>query len=182
MPIQSGEVLFKFSTKVGTTGNTNTGSGLGSLGKWISTTQLQSGVLHDLFDVITGDENAASTVDYRCVFIHNNTVTSGLAMISPKVWMYSEISGYANTAIAADNIQPSSINSTTAQAAEIANETTAPVAVGTWNSGTVKASGITLEDIPSGYCKAFWIRRTATNSSAITSDAVSYRIEFDTAA
>lgn len=182
MPITSGEVLFKFSTLVGTTGNTNAGSGVGSLGKWISTTALQSGVLHDLYDVITGDENAGQYIDYRCVFIHNNTVTSGLAMISPKLWMYSEISGFANTAIAADNIQPSSINSTTAQATQIANELVPPTGIGSWNSGTVKASGLSLDDIPSGYCKAFWIRRTATNSAAITSDGVSYRVEFDTSA
>ncbi len=183
MPITANEVLWKFSTKVGSSGNVNTGSGAGSLGKYISTTQLQSGVLHDLFDVILGSENAASgVVDYRCIFIHNNTATSGLEMITPKVWMFSEVSGYAYTHIALDNIQPSSINSASAQADQIATEQTAPTNIGAWNSGTVEASGLSLPTIPSGYCQALWIKRMSTNSAAVNLDGVSYIISFDTSA
>lgn len=186
MPITSSEVQFHFSTKQGVSGNSGTGSGAGSLGKYITTNQLTSGLLHDLFDVVTGDENASSgIIDYRCIFIANRTVTSGLVMISPVVWLQTEVSGYAYTQIARDITLPSSINSATAQADQITNEQTAPTLIGSWNSGTTKTgatSGLSLPDIPSGYCQAIWIRRGTSNSSAVNNDGSSYVISFDSQA
>lgn len=182
MPINSNEILWKFSTTLGSAGNSLTGSGLGSLGKYISTSQLTNSGVHDLFSVITGDENAGSVVDYRLIFIHNNTVTSGLAAISPKVYLLVDVSGGANVAFAADSILPSSVTSATAQASQIANSTTAPTQISAWNSGTVKASGLSLPDIPSGYVQGIWIRRSATNSAAMNNDGMTLNLAFDSAA
>jgi|JI10StandDraft_1071094.scaffolds.fasta_scaffold90024_4 hypothetical protein len=181
MPIASGDILFKFSTTAGSSGNSVAGSGAGSLGKYISTTQITDNTLHNLFDVITGDENAASTVDYRCIFIHNNN-PSGLTMQSTVAWLQSEVAGGASIAIAADNSGASGINTVQLQCSQIANETTAPTAIGSWNSGVVKASGISLGDIGPGSGKAMWLRRTAANTAAVNNDGVTLRVECDSAA
>lgn len=181
MPIASGDILFKFSTTAGSSGNSVAGSGAGSLGKYISTTQITDNTLHNLFDVITGDENAASTVDYRCIFIHNNN-PSGLTMQSTVAWLQSQVAGGANAAIAVDNSGASGINVTNHQASWVASETTAPTAIGSWNSGTVKASGVSLGDIAPGSGRALWVRRSATNSAAVNNDGVTIRVECDSAA
>ncbi len=181
MPIASGDILFKYSTTLGSSGNGLAGSGAGSLGKYISVTQITPSSLHNLFDVITGDENAASTVDYRCIFIHNSN-PSGLTMQSSVAWLQSEVAGGASIAIAVDNSGASGISVTNHQASFIANETTAPTNIGSWNSGVVKASGVSIGDIGPGSGRALWLRRTAANTAAVNNDGVTLRVECDSAA
>jgi hypothetical protein len=182
MPISSSDILFKLSTKSGSAGNsTAQGNVNNSLGKYISTTQITDATLNNLFDNISGDENAASTVDYRCIFIHNAHAT--LTLLSPVVWLSAEVAGGASIAIAIDDIAASAIGSASAQADEIANETTAPGAgVGTFSSPTSKGAGLSLADLPAGQCRAIWIKRTAANTAALDSDGVTIRVEGDTAA
>jgi hypothetical protein len=66
----------------------------------MSSTAWAGGTLHDLFDVISGDENAASDVEYRCIYIRNNHAT--LTWPSPVVWVSAETAGGANIAIGLD--------------------------------------------------------------------------------
>ena len=180
MPIQSTDLLFKYSVTTGAAGNsTAQANPNASLGKYISTTQWTGGTLNDLFDDITGDENANSQVDYRCIFIHNNH--GSLTLLSPVLWIASEVSGGANTALGVDTTAASSIGSSSAQALTIANTLTAPSGV-SFSSPTSKSTGLALGDIPAGQCKAFWFRRTATNSSALNNDGVTIQIEGDTTA
>ncbi len=115
------------------------------------------------------DENANQQVDYRAIFIHNNH--GSLTLLSPKLWIASEVSGGANIALGIDTTSASSINSSSAQALTVANTLTAPSGV-SFSSPTSKPSGLSLGDIPAGQCKAFWFRRTATNSAALTNDGV----------
>jgi hypothetical protein len=179
MAISSSDLLYKFSTTAGSAGNSGSGTASGSLGKYISTTQWTGGSLHDLFDIITGDENAASTVDYRCIFIHNNH--GSLTWQAPFLWISSEVAGGANIALGVDTTAASAIGGASAQAVTIANEITAPAGI-TFTSPTTKGAGIAISDIPAGSCRAFWVRRTATNSAAQAADGVTIRIEGDTAA
>ena len=86
MPIASSDILFKLSVTTGSAGNsTAQGDPNASLGKYISTTQITDNSANNLFDDVSGDENAASTVDYRCFFVHNNH--GSLTLQSPKVWL-----------------------------------------------------------------------------------------------
>ena len=179
MAIVAADVLFKFSVKTGTTGNQTVGTADGSLGKYISTTQITDATLHNLFDVITGDENAASDVEYRCIFVHNAHAT--LTWQTPVVWLSAETAGGANIAIAIDGIAASAIGATPAQADEVANEGTAPTGEA-FSSPTTKATGLALADLPAGQCRAIWLRRTATNSAALDNDDVTIRVEGDTQA
>ncbi len=180
MPISSSDLLFKYSVVTGSAGNSTAQADPDdSLGKYISTTQWTGGSLNDLFDDITGDENAASQVDYRCIFIHNNH--GSLTLLSPKLWIASEVSGGANIALGVDTIASSAVGASSAQGLLIASTTVAPVGV-SFSSPTNKASGLSLGDIPAGQVKAFWFRRTATNSAALNNDGVTVQIEGDTTA
>src|SRR5437867_2173661 len=99
MPIVSSDIKVKLSIKTGTAGNQSSQSDVNqSLGKYISTTEIVDATLNNLFDNISGDENAALIVDYRCIFFHNSHAT--LTLFSPKVWFSAEAAGGANTSIA----------------------------------------------------------------------------------
>lgn len=174
MPIASTDLLLKYSTVVGAAGNANAGTAAGSLGKYISTTQITDAILNNLFDNISGDENAASTVDYRCIFLHNNH--GSLQYQTPVVYLLSEVAGGANIAIGVDPTAASAIAAAPAQAVQIANETTAPAGV-VFSSPTTLGAGLALGNINAGQCKAIWIRRTAAVSAALNNDGVTLRIQ-----
>src|SRR4028119_122318 len=124
MPITASDILLKFSVKTGSAGNSTVGTAAGSLGKYISTTQLTDNTLNNLFDDVTGDENAASEMEYRCFFVHNNHAT--LTYLDPKVWMSAEVANGAVAAIAIDSVAASAVGASAAQALEVVDENTAP--------------------------------------------------------
>ena len=75
----------------------------------------------------------------------------------------------------------SAANASSDQALTVANENTAPAGV-SFSSPTTKAAGISLGNIPSGQCKAIWVRRTPLNSGARNSDGGTVGLSGDTAA
>lgn len=181
MPIASTDIVFRYSIAAGTAGNTLPTDGAGtSLGRYVSTSVLPSGGMNNLFPDITGDENAASNVDYQCVFVLNNHAT--LTLKSAKVWLASEVAGGATAAFAVDNIAASPLGTGTVQAAEIGGKDVAPTGVSGFSTATTKAAGLALGDLAPGQVRAVWVRRTATNSPATASDGVTLRVEGDTAA
>lgn len=174
MSIVSSDILLKFSTKVGAAGNANAGTAAGSLGKYISTTQITNATLHNLFDQITGDENAASAVDYRCIFVHN--AHASLTWQDIAVYILSQVAGGASIAIGIDPTVASAIGSASAQALEIANETTTPAGV-LFLTPTSLAEATSAGSVANGQCKAIWIRRTAANTTAVSSDGATLRLQ-----
>lgn len=180
MAIASSDILIKFSVKTGSAGDSTAGTAAGSLGKYVSTTQITDNSANNLFDNISGDENAASTVDYRCFFVHNNHAT--LSLQGAVVWLSAEVSGGASIAIAIDNVAASAKASASAQADQVTNETTAPSAVGAFSSPTTKGAGLSLGTLAAGQVRAVWVKRTAANSAALNADGVTIRVEGDTAA
>lgn len=176
--ITAAEIIFRYSVKTGTAGNTVAGTANGSLGKYISTTAWAGGAANDLFDDISGAENAASTVDYRCIFVYNSNTANALQ--NAVVFISAETAGGASIALASDNVAASALGATAAQAAEIANETTAPAGVSAFSSPTTAATGISLGSIPAGSVRAFWVRRTAANNAALSSDGVTLQVSGDT--
>ena len=178
MPIVSSDIKLRYAVKTGSAGDTVSGNAAGSLGKYVSTTEIVGG-MGALFDNISGAENAASTVDYRCFFVLNNHAT--LTLENAVVFVQSEVSGGANIALATDNIAVSAKGASSAQAAEVANETTAPSGVSAFSTPTTSGTGLSLGSIGPGQVKAVWVRRTATNSSALNNDGVTVAINGDTA-
>lgn len=180
MAITATDILFKLSTTAGSAGNSGAQADVNaSLGKYISTTAITDNTLNNLFDNISGAENAASTVDYRCVFIHN--AHASLTMQSAVAYVSAEVSGGASIAIAIDSTAASAIGGASAQALTIANETTAPAGPLSFSTPTTAGTGLSLGDITAGQCRAVWIRRTAANSAAKNSDGGTLAVSCDTA-
>ena len=178
MPILTTDLFLYYSVPTATAGFTTVSSSAASNGGWISTTPWVDAVLDNLFPDVTGDENAAQNVDYKCLFLANNHAT--LTLQRPIVWLFSEIAGGANTAVAADGRGSVPKNSSAQQATIIASKNAVPIGISAFTLATTKATGLQIGDIPPLNCVAFWIRRTATNSVAQVNDGVSVRIEGDT--
>lgn len=171
--VDPADILFKLSTTAGAAGNSNTSTPAASLGKYISTSQITAATLNNLFDDVSGAESAAGMVDYRCIFVHNADATVSLQ--NATIAILSETAGGGSIALASDNIAASAIGSASAQAAQIASETTAPSGVSAFGSSA------TLGTIPAGQCKAVWIRRTVTaGAGAVDPDGVVLRVTGDT--
>lgn len=174
--IVSGEILFKYSVAAAA-GNTTAGTAAGSLGDQISTTEWAGGSANDLFDDVSGAENAANDVEYRCIFVHNSNGANPLE--NAVVYLSAETAGGAAIAVGADTTAASALGSGSAQALTVADEDTAPAGV-TFSSPTTAGAGVALGDIPAGQVKAFWIRRTASNSAALSNDGVTIAVTGDT--
>ena len=179
MPIATGDILWKYSKNTGPGNSSAQGDPNDSIGGFMSSTAWAGGTLHDLFDIVTGDENTASEAEYRCVFVHN--AHGSLTLQSPKLWLAAEVASGTNVALAIDGTGVVTATSASAQAERIANENTAPSGEA-FSSPTTKGAGISVPNIPAGSCIGIWIRRTATNSAAQNADGATPRIEGDTAA
>ena len=177
MAVVAGDIDFHFSVVGDGPGMNDAGTAGGSLGDFVASNQLTDATLHNLFDVVTGDENAAEDVEYRCVFVRNANSTDTL--LSAVVWLQSETAGGANIAIGLDPTGVVADDSASPQAVTIADESTAPAGV-SFSSPTTKGAGLSIGDIEAGEVQAIWIRRTATNSAALDTDGVVLRVEGDT--
>lgn len=178
MSITAADLLYKFSVAAAA-GNTTAGTAAGSLGDQISITQIVTDTLNNLFDDVTGDENAASEVEYRCFFLHNNHAT--LTLQNAVVWLSAEVGGGAVIAISVDTTAITAVGAGTAQAKTVANENTAPAAQA-FSAPITKGTALALGNVGPGQVIAIWIRRTAANTGALNNDGVTFRVEGDTAA
>lgn len=179
MAILSTDIVLRYSTASGSAGDTTAGTAATSLGKYVSTTVVTAGA-NGVFDDVSGAENAASTVDYRCIFVLNNHAT--LTATSVTVYASAEVAGGASVALALDSIAASAKGSAPAQSATIASETTAPTGVGAFSTPTTDGTGLAIGSLAPGQVKAIWVRRTAANSAALTGDGFTLAISFDTPA
>lgn len=180
MPIIASDIKTKLTIKTGSAGNSLAQSDVNqSLGKFISTTEVVDATLNNLFDNVSGAENAASTIDYRCIAIHNSHAS--LALITPKVYISAEVSGGASIAIGADPAGQSVIGQGSAQGAEIATETNAPAGV-TFSAPTTEGAAVSLgATLDAGKCIFLWVRRTAANTAAKDNDGATLTVFGDTA-
>jgi hypothetical protein len=179
MPITASDIVLLLSTTAGAAGDTNTSTPGASLGKYVSTTTIDDDVEGELFGPITGEENAASQVDYQCVFVKNAHAT--LTLVGAKVYVESEVSGGASVAIAIDSTAKSDADSSSAQALQIANDTTAPAGPLTFSTPTTTGAALTLGDLAPDEVKALWVRRTAANTAAKNNDGFRLTVFGDTA-
>jgi hypothetical protein len=83
MPITT-EILTRLSVDT-SPGLSTAGTPNDSLGGYVSSTQLTQATLQNLFDDISGDENAAGDIEYRGFFFHNSHAS--LTLIAPRIWL-----------------------------------------------------------------------------------------------
>lgn len=186
--IVSTDILFMLAAPGASAGNTVTGTVGNSWGNYVSTTQISATPLDNLFPDITGAQNAASQVDYACIFILNNTA-SGNSMLNTVAWLPLSlfVAGGANIALAGDPIAASAKGSSSQQAQLITASTNAPAGVSGYVSPVSSApvspsytGGIQLGTIAPNQVRAVWIRRSATNSPPVNNDGFTLEIDFDT--
>ncbi len=176
--IVAGDIVTRYSVVTGSAGDSTAGTANGSLGKYASTTAWTGGSLNDLFDDISGAENAASTVDYRGIAVLNNNASN--VFENPVIYISAETAGGASIALAVDSTATSAKGSASAQMLQIANETTAPAGPLTFSSPTTVGTGLALSNIPTSNVKGIWIRRTAANTAALSADGFTLAIAGDT--
>lgn len=177
MAIVAGDIRWRLTTTAGGAGETVASTPAASLGRAASTTDLVDAALGNLFDPVTGDENAAGDVEYRCLAILNKH--GALTWQGVKAWISSEVAGGASVAIGLD---PAGVVAAAAvMAATIANEGAAPAGV-VFSAPTTKASGLNPGDVPAGSGFALWVRRTAANTAALDSDGATLTASGDTGA
>jgi hypothetical protein len=182
MPIVAADIVYRLSVKTGAAGDATAGTIAGSLGKYVSTTVMTDSAVGNLFDDVSGTENAAgaASTEYRCLFVLNNHAT--LAWQNVVAYISNQIAGGAAAEIAIDNIAASAKGAAGAQAAEIATEATAPTGVGTFSAPTTQATGLSLGTINAGQVKAIWVKRVPANTAAANSDGLDIQTVGDTAA
>lgn len=178
MAIASTDIKYRLTITSGASGESAAqGNVNASLGKYASTTDIVDASANNLFDNISGDENAASTVDYRAFAVLNKH--GSLTWQAPKVWISSEVAGGASVAIGLDPVGV--VASTAILGTSIGTETTAPGSV-SFSAPTTKTGGLSVADVPAGSGFIVWVRRTAANTTAVDSDGATFRAEGDTAA
>jgi hypothetical protein len=181
--ITESDLVWRYSLRTATSGWQTTSTGTTSLGKCMSTSVCPSGILHALYDVVTGDEASTGMTDYRCIFIHNTHGTNTLQ--SPKVWITaSGGTASATVTIGSSLIQPTLSNYNGSQAEVITLETDAPAGINFVDVHT-KDTGLAITNtgIGPGQCVGIWLKRVVPPGAAAVSNAyVTIRIEGDTAA
>jgi hypothetical protein len=149
MPISTSDIKFYLSG-----GSSNTNPNL-SLGGVISTTEITSGQLHNLFDVVGNTESVAGDVEYRCIYVKNTSSTFTLNT--------SYIDIKSNTTSPSTSIDLSlGISAINGTEQTIVNESTSPTGM-SWiieNTGN-KVIG----SLSPGQHKAIWVRRTVSASA-----------------
>jgi hypothetical protein len=165
MAILPGDILYYLSAPAASSGFTSPGSVGNSLGKFMSTSQVNSGSLDDIFPDITPSQNAGLQVDYQCVFIWNNTQT-GLIATQPYAWIPTQLytPNLVNMAIGVDPTPAAPFNAAFAQALTITSSFAAPANVTFVPPSALYTSGVSLPDLPPTYAQAIWLQRTATAS------------------
>lgn len=174
MAIIASDIELRLSLKTGAAGDSGAGTPAGSLGKYISQTAIDAGTpLNNLFDDVSGAENAASDVEYRCLFVFNNHAT--LTYHSVGAYLLSQVSLGTTLKIAVDSTAASDHEAAGAQALEVADEGTAPLGLTFYAAATLGAA-LSLGEIAAGQVKAIWIERTAANTAALANDGGVLRI------
>lgn len=180
MAILGSDLLVKGTVTSGAAGNTVANGGAGTnLGKYCSTSTLTDNILNNLFPDATGDENAASNVDYQAIYIVNNNAS--LTWQNVFAWQNTDVAGGATYAIGVDPAAVSLIGAAAAQGATIASKNTAPAGV-VFTTPITKAAGVSIGNVAPLSGRVLWVQRTCTNSAALNNDGCQLRAEGDTVA
>lgn len=179
-PIVAADLKFKLSVNT-SPGNANAQADPNdSIGGYMASTEITTAVDNNLFDDISGAENAAEDVEYRGIFVHNDHAT--LALQNATVWISGEVSGGADVDIALDGTgETPEAQAGTPQMERVADESTAPSGE-SFTHPTTQGTGLSLGNLDANSCYGIWLRRTATDSAALAADGVTLSVGGDTAA
>jgi hypothetical protein len=166
MAVTDSDIELRYTIPGAGSGDSQAGTAAGSLGEYVSTTQIVSGTLHNLFDLVTGTENAALDEEYRCFAVCNTNATDTWTAVD--VWIASQVSGGAGITMGLDPAGVVPIAQVAAQGAVVVDESTAPGGV-TFTSPS-SGSPLTIGDMTLNTAQLIWIKRTATASASLLND------------
>ncbi|QGJ70622.1 Hypothetical protein PBC10988_23200 [Planctomycetales bacterium 10988] len=180
MAIVDADMMLLLSTKSGSAGYTLAQADPDlSLGKYASTTEMSKiTALHNLFDKINGKENKAEDTEFRLLFLYNSHAT--LPYLEGELWVELVEESVSLIEVGLDPAGASPVDQSEAQAAEIADEGTAPVGVSF--AEVTEESPLVLGDIPAGHVLPIWFKRLATNSGPKNVDGQTILFSGDTQA
>lgn len=180
MAIIVGDILSKGSNSSASSGNSvaNAGSGT-NLGGFCTTGTITDAVANNVFPDVSGDENLAGNPDFQEVFVYNANLTNTYLLVS--VYIIGETADGAVTQLGADPTAASPLASGSPQGLTITSKGVAPVGV-VFSAPTTRSTGILLGDIPSGYVKGLWIRRSTPNIPNSNNHTFQYATAGDTTA
>lgn len=138
-------------------GSSNTDPNL-SLGDEVSSTEVSSTPLNNLFDNVTAAERTSGIEDYRCLYIKNEHPTSPL--IGARIYVSTQTP--ASDTVVAIALDPEGIGdgSSTGVAEIIPDEVTAPVNAVFAPPNNSYATALVIGDMDPGECQAIWVKRT----------------------
>ena len=154
-------------------GGATNADGNASLGG-VKSTNAASTSVDALFDAVAAADALAGDIEYRCIYLHNNSGAD--LMTAARVWIA------ANTPLAgttlAIGVGTSALNGTEQT---VANENTAPAGV-VFTEPASAAAGLALGNIPFGQHRAIWLRRTVNaGSGSSANDTWSLGFDCETA-
>jgi hypothetical protein len=145
-----------------------------SLGGAISSTEITSASLHNLFDQVSSAEASSGEDEYRGFYVKNTHGT--LTWQSVKAWL-TDTGGAQVTLYLA--LCDEGVNATMET---VANENTAPSGP-TFSQPTSEGAGLSLGNIAAGQHYGIWVRRNVpASASAANADTAVIRFKGDTAA
>lgn len=143
------------------------------LGGAVTSTEILSATLHNLFDIVSAAESRDGDIEYRCFYIRNTSTVDTFRNVA--IQLLSDTPS-EDTSIAIG------LGSAAIGAPEqtIADEGTAPIGISFTADEQVP---LTIGDIPPNSYKAVWVRRTVeAATAAASSDAATLRITGETTA
>ncbi|MBU2025327.1 MAG: hypothetical protein ABIC19_00625 [Patescibacteria group bacterium] len=142
-----------------------------SLGGAVSSEDITDNTLNNLFDDVLGDEHLAGDINYRCVFIKNNSAETAYNV---KVWIESNTTGEDS------EIQIGEEAAGGSPVQEIADEDTAPSAI-SFSTADGQANALVLGDMAAGAVYAIWIKRiVSAGSTPQANDTAQLEVHCDT--
>lgn len=132
----------------------------------------QSATTNSVFDDVSGAEESAGDIEYRCAYAYNS---GDVAATSVTLFISSNTTD-PDTQVAIG--LGTSIVSGTEQT--IADEDTAPSGVA-FSEPSTEGTGLGVGTLEAGEHKAFWWRRTIDTGAGASADQITFDVTFDTA-
>lgn len=156
MAVESSDIKLRLSTQSATEGDDVASTPAESIGGFMSTTDVTTATLQNLFSSITAAQAAAGVTIYRCVFVLNSAADTWEEV---KAWLVSQQAGGGTVAIGLDPAGAVDGDANTAQAEAPADEETAPDGV-TFSNPTTEEGALALGELEGGEAYAIWLRLT----------------------
>ncbi len=180
MPIVTGDLKFNKSLHVVAAGpgNGNTHDlEIDSLGGGISSTELVSGALHDLFDAVPSAEAASGRVEYRLIYVQNTHAT--LTLYDAKIFMFSNTASPDSLIeIGLDPVAGNGDDSLILLDDEV--DSGGDLAAVVFGAHSDFANGLDIGNLAAGEQRAVWIRRTIEAGAAAANETASISLRGDT--